>query len=164
MSVPASQRQAQERGPSVPVPPPAVFLGGTLAGVVVDLVVPFRVVPQALALAGWVGAAVVGAGCLLAGLAFREFHRHRTTVRVDRAPTELMTTGPYRHSRNPLYLSGAIVQIGTGIWLNNGWIIAFVLATVPFLTRVAIKREERYLAQRFGESYETYRTRVRRWL
>ena len=88
---------------------------------------------------------------------------------VVRAPgsgttTAIVRTGPYRFSRNPIYLAFSILQLGVACWVNSAWLIATLLAAVGLMASVVIPREERYLARRFGAEYLDYKRSVRRWL
>ena len=80
-------------------------------------------------------------------------------------PTEaIVVRGPYRWSRNPIYLSMVALQAGAGIWANSGWFLGFAAVSAGLLWWGVISREERYLEQKFGTAYLEYRTRVRRWV
>ena len=74
-----------------------------------------------------------------------------------------MRTGPYRFSRNPIYLSFILLVIGLSIWLNNLWLLVTLVPSVVFIAAVVIPREERFLDWTFDE-YSSYRATVRRWM
>ena len=150
------------RSPRVHLPPPLVFLGAILIGVAVDRFIPLRVLPGVMA--SWMGGAFVLSAVILNGLGMREFSRAGTTVRPDRPASALVTTGPFRFSRNPFYLALAVLQTGIGIWTNNLWVLALVVPAVAIISRAVIPREERHLAETFGSAYRDYQTSVRRWL
>ncbi|MEM8933344.1 MAG: isoprenylcysteine carboxylmethyltransferase family protein, partial [Acidobacteriota bacterium] len=76
---------------------------------------------------------------------------------------ELIVEGVYRWTRNPMYLGMSLIQIGIGLALDNGWIVLLVLATSSSVARIAILPEERYLGEKFGDSYRAYQQRVDRW-
>jgi protein-S-isoprenylcysteine O-methyltransferase Ste14 len=75
-----------------------------------------------------------------------------------------VTTGPYAISRNPIYLAWAIFQLGLGIWLQNLWIVVLLIPAIFVVNMLGIIPEEQVLLERFGQSYQEYRDRVRRWL
>jgi protein-S-isoprenylcysteine O-methyltransferase Ste14 len=77
---------------------------------------------------------------------------------------ELILTGPYRLTRNPMYVGLTIVQIGLGVALNNLWVALFALPALLTVHVIAVLPEEKYLAEKFGETYTAYRGRVRRYL
>lgn len=153
---------ADELGPGIRIQPPLVFAASILAGIGLNrlwpLAMPFGL--HGPVFAGTLLALVL----LLAGLCIREFHRSGTEVRADRPDTALITTGPYRFTRNPLYLCLTLVQPGVAMYLNNAWILGLTVASVLAISGYAIRREERYLEQLFGQDYRDYRQRVRRWL
>jgi protein-S-isoprenylcysteine O-methyltransferase Ste14 len=115
------------------------------------------------AFARLLGGTVVVAGVVLTALFVREFRRFQTSLRPDRPSSTVVQTGPYRYSRNPMYVAMAAVQLGVAILLNNFWIL---LLLVPALvtTSVIIAKEERYLEGQLGTAYTRYRASVRRWL
>lgn len=76
----------------------------------------------------------------------------------------LITTGPYRFSRNPIYVAYLVMQAGIGVWIGWAWIVLTIALSIPALLNGAIRREERYLEERFGDAYVAYASGVRRWL
>ena len=92
------------------------------------------------------------------------FVRNRTPVNPTRPATRLVTDGPYRFTRNPMYLGMAGAYIGIAVATGVLWALALLPVVVILMDRLVIPREERHLAQTFGEEYERYRGRVRRWL
>ena len=80
-------------------------------------------------------------------------------------PTDaIVVRGPYRFSRNPIYLAMLLLQIGFGIWANSLWFIALAAISGVLLWWGVISREEEYLDQKFGAEYVSYQSRVRRWI
>ena len=75
-----------------------------------------------------------------------------------------MRTGPYRFSRNPIYLAFSLLQLGIALWVNSLWLVLALLASVAVMSLVVIPREERYLEARFPSEYPSYKAAVRRWL
>ncbi|MCH7817451.1 MAG: isoprenylcysteine carboxylmethyltransferase family protein [Proteobacteria bacterium] len=76
----------------------------------------------------------------------------------------IITQGPYRFSRNPIYLATLLLQVGIGIWVNILWFLGLGIVSALLLWRGVVSREERYLERKFGEEYLSYKGRVRRWL
>lgn len=106
----------------------------------------------------------LGLGITLGGmLAFR---RAATTVNPlqPQTATTLVTAGVYRITRNPMYLGLALVLLGWAVWLSAPWALACVVVFVLFIHRFQIIPEERAMASLFGEAFEAYRARVRRWI
>jgi protein-S-isoprenylcysteine O-methyltransferase Ste14 len=152
----------RDRGPGVPVPPPVIFLAAFLIGLAIDRALPLRIVPAA---AGAVlGAVLAAASLALAAWAFATFRRAGTTLHVWHPASTLVTAGPYRFTRNPIYLSLTLLYLGLGLWLDRVWTLALLPVAVVALTYGVVRREEAHLARRFGGAYRAYRARVRRWL
>ncbi len=146
--------------PGVLVPPPAIFAAGFLTGLLLDrlLALP-RFTPPPL-----VGVLLIGLGAGLAVWAVTTFVRHRTAIIPHRPASRLVMAGPYRHSRNPMYLALTTAYLGLTLALGRWGPLLLLLPTLVTLVRMVIVREERYLAVRFATDYEAYRTRVGRWL
>jgi protein-S-isoprenylcysteine O-methyltransferase Ste14 len=73
-------------------------------------------------------------------------------------------TGPYRFSRNPIYLSFILLVLGLSVWLNDLWLLVTLVPAVGFIAAVVIPREERFLERAFPDQYSSYKAVVRRWL
>ena len=99
----------------------------------------------------------------IAATAFRHFTRHDNPVAPNRPVSGLMETGPFRYTRNPLYLALALLHAGIGLVSANAWILLALAPTLLIVRYYAIAREEAYLMRRFGEAYREYQRRVRRW-
>ena len=81
-----------------------------------------------------------------------------------RPTTTLGTAGPYRYSRNPLYIALTLAYLGAAVVVNTVWPVILLPGLLLVMQWGVISREERYLERRFGDEYRRYRTRVRRWL
>ena len=80
-------------------------------------------------------------------------------------PTDLIVIrGPYRLSRNPIYLSMVLLLVGIGLWANSGWFLLLALVDAVLLNQGVIGPEERYLESKFGDAYLSYARQVRRWI
>ena len=77
---------------------------------------------------------------------------------------QLVTAGIYRLSRNPMYVSLALVYLGIACWVNSVWILLLTVAVLVVVDQGIIKREEQYLEQKFGGEYLRYKSEVRRWI
>jgi protein-S-isoprenylcysteine O-methyltransferase Ste14 len=149
-------------GPGVRVPPPVVYVAGFLAGLLLEWVAPSPQPPVWLRLAaGGAGVAILVA---LDTAAMVRFGRRRTSFNPARPATALVTDGPYRVTRNPMYLGMAGAYAGAAIATGVLWALAFLPAVLIAIDRLVIPREERHLAATFGEEYERYRRSVRRWI
>lgn len=149
------------RGP-VPVPPPLAYLAGFGVGLLIGLAAPPPELPTALRVAG--GVAGIAALLGLDTTAMRRFGRRGTPVNPARAARALVTDGPYRFTRNPMYLGMACAYAGAALAADALWSLALLPAVLLVVDRVIIAREERHLVARFGDEYERYRRSVRRWI
>jgi protein-S-isoprenylcysteine O-methyltransferase Ste14 len=82
----------------------------------------------------------------------------------NKPTTAIVRRGPYRFSRNPIYLAFSIFQLGIASWVNSIWLIGTLIAAVAVMASIVIPREERYLERRVGADYLDYKRSVRRWL
>lgn len=144
------------------VRPPLVYLSSVLTGVVVHIAWPLPFLPPALALP--VGASLVVVAVALFSWAVRELRAAGTPVPGSKPTTVIVPTGPYRFSRNPIYLAFSVLHLGIAIWVNSPWLVATLMVTVAVMAIVVIPREERYLEGRFGTEYLNYKASARCWL
>jgi protein-S-isoprenylcysteine O-methyltransferase Ste14 len=120
-----------------------------------------------VALGGWrvpVGWALVAVFAGWNGWALWLFHRHRTGLLPGQATEAMIEEGPYRMSRNPLYVGMLALYLGIALLVPTFWGLVLFPAAVGLVLWGAILPEERFLHARFGEPYDAYRARVRRWL
>ena len=96
--------------------------------------------------------------------AVRTFRTAGTPVPGNRPTTTIVRTGPYRWSRNPIYLSFTLLHLGVAFWVNSLWLLVTLIPAVTLMSSVVIPREERYLETRFPSDYVAYRASVRCWL
>ena len=155
-----SSRLADRSG--VRIPPPLIFVAGFLAGVALELAFPIGALPFALALiAGLLGGALWLA---LDAPAMSRFRGAGTSIVPMRPTTALVTSGPYRFTRNPMYLGMAFLYAGLALAFGTIWALVLLPVVLLVVDRQVIAREERYLESKFGEAYREYKSRVRRWL
>jgi protein-S-isoprenylcysteine O-methyltransferase Ste14 len=146
----------------VVVPPPLVYLAGLAVGFGLEALLPGASLPAAIRW-GAGGILVVAGAALL--LSFNTlFHRKGTAVEPWKPTTAIVTTGPYRLTRNPAYLGMALVYVGIALLAAALWVLVPLPVVLAVIDRGVIAREERYLERRFGREYLDYRARVRRWL
>lgn len=114
------------------------------------------------------GVRLVGVAAMAAGVGFDlaamlTMSRHRANILPHRAATMLLTAGPFALSRNPIYLGNAIMLAGAAPAFGNIWFLGVVPGVIALVTRLAIRREERHLASRFGDAWIAYAARTPRW-
>lgn len=155
------------RHPGVRFPPPTVFVAGFLLGWLLE-----RWVLRLRLAGGEANAASLvwsGSGAMLLGLALiawglLTFFRARTAIMPHHAASRLVTHGPYRFTRNPMYLGMSLLHAGLALRMNMGWPLLMLPLSLAALYVLVIRREERYLGAEFGDEYAAYRRRVRRWI
>lgn len=146
--------------------PPAAPLATILAGVGLDRIWPLDLgasldAPERY----WFGGLIILAAVLGLGLwSVLIIRRTGQTENPWKPTTEIVEAGPFRITRNPMYLQMVLVCIGMFVLLWNFWILILTPACAWVLHRFAILPEEQYLERKFGPAYEAYRRRVRRWL
>ncbi|MCG8015105.1 MAG: isoprenylcysteine carboxylmethyltransferase family protein [Candidatus Thiodiazotropha sp. 'RUGA'] len=144
------------------LPPPVIHMVSIgLAGVIgyyFPLPLPDWVILQ------WVGAMLSAAAITITLWGMREFHASRNPVAPIRPVNRLMVSGPYRFTRNPLYLSLILLQLGLALFFLNGWMAVLLLPVAIIVHVYVVAREEAYLLRRFGSDYQAYQERVRRWI
>jgi protein-S-isoprenylcysteine O-methyltransferase Ste14 len=159
-----STAQSEQGGARVRFPPPLVFLGFILAGVVLQYFVTPLQAHLAAALRLAVACLLVLGGLALFVPAMRWFKRTGQHPRPWTPSPSLILEGPYRFSRNPIYVAMTAVQAGIGVALDNIWMLCFSVPALVVIHYIAVRPEEAYLVEKFGEAYEKYRSAVRRYI
>ena len=112
----------------------------------------------------WIGYLLVLVGLGLAFNAVTQFIRARTTLDPHGSVSEIVTSGMYRFSRNPIYLGFLCLLIGFSFLFRSFWGLILSPLFVLLMNALVIQQEEAYLEKKFGEGYNSYKSRVRRWL
>jgi protein-S-isoprenylcysteine O-methyltransferase Ste14 len=155
---------AAERGARVSFPPPLIFLAAIFLGVAV----PYAGAPahapveRAMSLIGGIVVLALGVGLIASARIL--FVRTGQSPAPWRPTPELILNGPYRFTRNPMYVGCTLVVLGLGLASNNLWISLSAAPALLAVHFIAVLPEERYLSAKFGGRYETYLARVRRYL
>ncbi|MBW4457056.1 MAG: isoprenylcysteine carboxylmethyltransferase family protein [Nostoc indistinguendum CM1-VF10] len=144
------------------VRPPFVYLGAIALGLLLHFAWPVRLVPGAVSVP--LGGTVVLVAVALFLWAVRTFWIAGTPVPGNRPTTTIVSTGPYRYSRNPIYLSFSLFHLGVAFWVNSIWLLVTLMPAVVLMSFVVIPREEQYLEDCFPSDYLPYKACVRRWL
>jgi protein-S-isoprenylcysteine O-methyltransferase Ste14 len=147
----------------VSFPPPFVYAGMLLLGLVLD-----RALPWSLEMT-WIGRYVGGGILIAAGLLFGMsamglFRKAGTDVKPWKTTTAIVATGVYRFTRNPMYLGMAMLYTGLGFLFSSLGVFLLLPVLILTIRTQVIAREERYLEGKFGDDYRAYKARVRRWL
>ena len=146
----------------VVAPPPLIYLGALALGLLLDRKLSIPFLPRSMARAfGW--PLLVG-GISLMGWFFFTMRRADTPIDPREPVSNLATEGPFRYTRNPAYLSMAMIYAGISSLANALSCILLLPAVLLVIQRGVIEREERYLERKFGEEYLRYKDQVRRWV
>ena len=94
----------------------------------------------------------------------RLFIRAKTEVPPHRPTSAIVTDGPYRFSRNPIYVALTLLSAGIALWVNSFWMLGLLIPTLVVMTIAVIGPEEQYLERKFGAEYLDFKSRVRRWI
>ena len=145
------------------VPPPLIFLGALVIGVVLNILWPVSIfidgrIGDVLGLLTTLGSAAI------AIWAFRSMLRAGEQPDPGVPTRMIVREGPFARTRNPIYLSFALFDIGVALLLNNLWVAILLAVLMVYVDVGIVRREERYLEQQFGDEYLDYKRRVRRWL
>lgn len=146
-------------------PPPLLFVAGLAAGWFLHRAYPLPLLGDgARSAAVALGWSAIVLWALLMVWAIASFRRARTAIIPNRPATMLVLGGPYRFTRNPMYVGFILFHLGASLLMGSLWPVLLLPGVVAILYATVIRREERYLAAAFGPAYEAYRARVRRWL
>ncbi len=142
--------------------PPIIYLIGLLVGLLIDSFYPIGFLPESVSV--WFGVLLILAAIPIALFAVLAMKRVETPIDVRKPTTAIVTDGIYRLSRNPMYVSLAVLYFGIACWVNSLWVLSLVVPVLVVVNRGVIKREERYLERKFGGEYLRYKSEVRRWI
>jgi protein-S-isoprenylcysteine O-methyltransferase Ste14 len=148
--------------PQVLIPPPILYAVAIGLGLWLERPLPWPLPGGAARL--WTGIVLIVIAVLLFAWCLRELRVHNTTINPHRAASALVDSGPFGHSRNPIYVSLTVLQVGIGLAAASTWVLLMLAWVMPVMQRFVIAREEEHLRWRFGQEYAHYCERVRRWL
>ena len=143
--------------PGIVAPPPLIFFITFMIGYLCRNFLPRAGSPL-------IGTAIAVIGVIIGALAFAEFLRAKTHIDPRKPATALVTGGPYRFSRNPIYVATTLLYIGAALSFRIISALVLLPLALILLEFGVIRREERYLEQKFGDRYREYRSSVRRWI
>ena len=143
--------------------PPILYGAVILAAWLLERYVPLQLIGENL-LTRWLGGMIFLGGVWLALAALFRFHELGTPFDPTGQATALATEGVYAFTRNPMYVGALACFLGLALALRSSWLLVLLPPLAVALLKLAIAREEAYLRRRFGEAYDAYCARVRRWL
>ena len=144
------------------IPPPLLYVLPLLLARFLQTVIPLPFLPAGL-VAGAAALFLIVGGILCiwsVGL----FRRFKTSLIPVKPTATLVLRGPYKLSRNPMYLGLLCLYLAAAFWMNCVWALVLVPLVIVIVQRMVIEKEERYLEQQFGEAYRQYKAQVRRWV
>jgi protein-S-isoprenylcysteine O-methyltransferase Ste14 len=149
----------------VVVKPPLLFAGALLLGCFLSWIIPFGPgLGSANGRAFATGAVFAILGLALGLRAVWMFHHHGASVVPGDPATVLVESGPYRFTRNPIYIGFILLYFGLAVMLTSEWMLLLLIPVLLILQRGVVEREEAYLTDKFGDAYRKYQARVPRWL
>jgi protein-S-isoprenylcysteine O-methyltransferase Ste14 len=148
----------------VKFPPPLVYAAGLVAGWLLDWEWPWRIAARPSTWRWFLAAALIAFALVMIASAVILFRRAQTSLIPNQPSAAFVVGGPYRFTRNPMYVSMAALYLGVSLALNSWWPIVLLPFVLLVIQRAVIAREERYLRARFPAEYPEYCRAVRRWL
>ncbi len=158
----SDDRKDNADNPGVIAPPPFIYAGALAAGLLAHRRFRFHFLPRPLART--LGPLLILSGFAVGLLGFREMRRAETNVDPYKPATTVVTGGPYRFTRNPMYVGFTLMYVGISAWANALLPILLLPAVQHVMRRGVIEREERYLERKFGDEYIEYKVGTPRWL
>jgi protein-S-isoprenylcysteine O-methyltransferase Ste14 len=154
-----------DHGPQLPLPPPVLLLTALVAAIILDWApLRFLAPPVGLNLQVIVGALLVAGSLWLVMGAVQTFRREGTNVIPTRPALKIVTDGPYRFTRNPMYLGMVLFLLGISLIFSLEWGVILTPVLWIAFDRLIVAREEVYLTGKFGADYQALRDKTRRWL
>lgn len=154
--------EAAEDNAGVIARPPVLYTIAFVLGMLIEWLVPTSFVSGLTGPALGLALFLTGAGLMAAAL--RLFRLAGTNVPTYLPTTALVTHGPYRFTRNPIYLALTLIYVGLAVAVDSLWPLLTLVPLLVVMHFGVVRREEAYLEQKFGDAYHAYRARVRRWV
>lgn len=147
--------------PGVIARPPLLYAAALIIALLIDLILPLPIFGDTIG--RWCGLLIAVLGAGIGAWGTYSLISAGTNVNPTLPTTAIVTSGPYQFSRNPLYLALTLIFIGLTLTMNTWWGILVLIPLVLIMHNAVVLREERYLEEKFGESYRHYRSTVRRY-
>jgi protein-S-isoprenylcysteine O-methyltransferase Ste14 len=143
-------------------PPPFLYVIPFCIGLLIHRFYPVTVIPRSVGVIP--GIILAAGGFLLILFAMGFFLKARTSPLPIKPTTAIVAAGPYRFTRNPMYLGMALLYVGLALWVGSLWPLLLLPVALWTVQRFVITREESYLEGKFGDEYRQYKNQVRRWI
>ena len=154
----------EEDSAQVKFPPPLVYIGFLLTGLLVDRLsgrTPDFIPVSPLIMAA--GGIVLLSGIFIMFAGTSRFRKLGNNLEPWKHSNQIVSSGIYGYTRNPMYLGMALSYVGLTLWFRSSWAVILLPVAILAIRTQVIAREERYLASKFGEEYLAYKAKVRRW-
>jgi len=148
--------------PGVAILPPILYGGTFVIVLVLQWIWPLKIVRQPIVF--WLGLVLSVVALGIGAWGRRTMHSAGTNISPLKPANSLVIAGPFRFSRNPLYVAITLLYVGLTLLLNSWWGAVLLVPMLIVLHFGVVRREERYLERKFGERYTEYRSQVRRYL
>jgi protein-S-isoprenylcysteine O-methyltransferase Ste14 len=143
-------------------PAPVLYGIAFAVGFAAEKIAPTQLLP--FPFSAWLGFTLIAVAIAIVASAFKALAQAHTAFDARKSTTQIVTTGAFRLSRNPTYLSLTLLLIGIAFAISSLWVLVSVIPAVVATQWGVILREEHYLKEKFGEGYSSYASKVRRWL
>jgi protein-S-isoprenylcysteine O-methyltransferase Ste14 len=154
--------QIEQDSAQVRIPPPLISLSCVLLGAGLHWIYPLHLAAGSLR---WlIAGLLIFTGVAVILYCAWTFRKRGTNIEPWKKTSHLITSGIYRISRNPIYSSFVIVGLGLAFAVNSIWIVLMMVPLVLIINRIVIAKEERYLEEKFGDVYFSYKEKVRKWI
>jgi protein-S-isoprenylcysteine O-methyltransferase Ste14 len=145
--------------------PPVIYVAALAAAIVLAVMVPLPWISGTFAeFLFAVGCLLLAGGIAMIALSIRALSRAGTSISPIRPAIQLVTSGPYAISRNPIYLGNTVIMVAIALIAGSPWFIVIGVVAAFATSLLSIRNEERHLDLRFGRRYREYAKRVRRWI
>tara|TARA_B100000767_G_scaffold150904_1_gene142060 strand:+ start:311 stop:784 length:474 start_codon:yes stop_codon:yes gene_type:complete len=156
------KKELNNDNPAVKIPPPLIFLGFGLFGIVIHYFKPLIITGSSWLM--YLGVLILIASFLGFGYMVNFYKKNETEIEPTKTTSKIITSGLYRYSRNPVYLISCAGPIGLGFIFTTYWAMFAFIPALIVVYFTAVKKEEQYLGEKFGQEYLDYKKKVRRWL
>ena len=148
--------------PGVRIPPPIIFIGFGLFGILINYLKPLTITGPSLLI--FLGALILIGSFLGFGYMINFYKRNKTEIEPTKTTSKINTSGLYRYSRNPVYIILCAGPVGLGFIFMTYWATFAFIPALIVIYFTAVKKEEQYLEKKFGQEYLNYKRKVRRWI
>ncbi len=148
--------------PEIIAPPPIIYLGFLVLGLILNFLFPISFLPGALMLI--IGVPLIALGFVVAVSALQALGRANTSPDPWEPTQAIVADGAYRFTRNPIYVAFTLIYLGVTVAFNALWALLLLVLVLVIIDRGVIVREEKYLERKFGKQYLDYKAKVRRWI